>query len=554
MIQQFPTVYPPREVQRDIIARIEECVKSGYKRIILCAPTGVGKSFIGGTVAKHLGSSFIITASKHLQDQYTQDMKFLKPVKGKSNFACFKIMEDKHIDDTIYATKEGMTCEKGQCIEKKVVNNEEKTIPCKFKPTIKEVQDAEDDSNMCLYYLQKYAGLVQPHSVWNYASFFQIMKFNYKQFEEYLSKRVSIFDEAHKIEDQIVQFIGYEIRQRYIEEAALDLNRYNLDDIDDILSIISEIAKHYSERMHEIESYGGQQTHPDARIMSRLTDIYEKAAQARADISEDKENFIANEPVRDQNGSIKSISIKPVDISGFVDEFFNTEYQLFMSATIDKPNFCENIGIDPNTVAIVDTPRSPFPIQNRSINMRNVRYLNYRSTREDEQAVIDEIDRIMDEYSGMRGLILTSSISRCYGILNGLSAVNSRRVRICHSTNNSNGKTQDEILKEHTDDPTGVLLSSSLWEGVDLKDDLSRFQVIAKVPYPNFTERRTKAKMNKFPRWYEAQTLTKLLQGFGRSIRNENDWAKTYVLDAAAGRLFRDKRAIPQSFYDVLGL
>jgi Rad3-related DNA helicase len=115
--------------------------------------------------------------------------------------------------------------------------------------------------------------------------------------------------------------------------------------------------------------------------------------------------------------------------------------------------------------------------------------------------------------------------------------------------------TQDEVLQEHAEIKDGVLLSSSLWEGVDLKDDLSRFQIIAKVPYPNLSEKRTKIKMQKFPLWYKSQTLMKLLQGFGRSIRSEEDWAVTYVLDAAARDLLNQSKAmIPKSYYDVLDL
>ena len=114
--------------------------------------------------------------------------------------------------------------------------------------------------------------------------------------------------------------------------------------------------------------------------------------------------------------------------------------------------------------------------------------------------------------------------------------------------------TQDEVIQEHSEDEDGVLLSSSLWEGVDLKDDLSRFQIIAKVPYPNLSEQRTKVKMEKFPLWYKSQTVMKLLQGFGRSIRNEEDWAITYVLDSAArDLLIQSKSRIPKSYHDVLG-
>jgi Rad3-related DNA helicase len=55
--------------------------------------------------------------------------------------------------------------------------------------------------------------------------------------------------------------------------------------------------------------------------------------------------------------------------------------------------------------------------------------------------------------------------------------------------------------------------------------------------------------------WYTAQTLTKLLQGFGRSIRSEDDWAKTYVLDTAVNNVFfKAQKMIPRAYHDVLGM
>jgi len=225
-----------------------------------------------------------------------------------------------------------------------------------------------------------------------------------------------------------------------------------------------------------------------------------------------------------------------------------------MSATIDKNSFCENMGLVKDDVAFVDTPKSPFPIEHRSIDLLNIKRLSYGSTEEDELEVIKTIDRIMDEHSNERGLILTSSIPRCQKIIRYLSPKNTQRIRLCHSKNKDD-KTQDEVISEHATDPTGVLLSSSLWEGVDLKDDLSRFQIIAKVPYPNYTEKRTRAKMNKFPSWYTSRTLTKILQGFGRSIRSDDDWAKTYVLDTAVNNVFfKGQQMIPKAYYDVLGM
>ena len=48
--------------------------------------------------------------------------------------------------------------------------------------------------------------------------------------------------------------------------------------------------------------------------------------------------------------------------------------------------------------------------------------------------------------------------------------------------------------------------------------------------------------------WYFShdawQTGLRLVQGYGRSIRSKEDWAKTYVLDTAFGYLVKKNRNI----------
>ena len=520
----------------------------------MCAPTGVGKSLVGATLSRYFDSSFTVTASKHLQDQYIKDIPFLKPVKGKQNFPCLKLMETEKVENTRRAMRWGLSCDKGQCQERTSKNGKEIVEVCKFKPTIKKVEDNTHDPESCHYYLQKYDALVSKHSLWNYHAFFQIMKFNKKLFEDYLDRKISVFDEAHKIEDQIIQFVGFDIFAGQVDECNLNTEKYNFTDLDSMIKLTDDIAYSYAKQIKDIKESAAFQNNPDFELITRLERRYDRAAQAKIDIATDKDNFVVNDPLKDLNGNFRTISVKPIDVSKFANTFFETEYQIFMSATIDKQSFCENMGFEKDDVAFVDTPTSPFPIKNRGIDLLNIKRLSYGSTENDELEVIKTIDRILDEHSEERGLILTSSIPRCQKILRYLSPKNTRRIRICHSKN-KDGKTQDEVISEHASDPIGVLLSSSLWEGVDLKDDLSRFQIIAKVPYPNYKEKRTKAKMDKFPLWYTSQTLTKLLQGFGRSIRSEDDWARTYVLDTAANNVFfKAQQMIPKAYHDVLGL
>ena len=480
MLEHFPQVLNPRKIQEDIINDIEEKINSGYKKIVISAPTGVGKSAMGITLAQYFGNSFIVTASKHLQDQYSDDYPILYPVKGKSNFPCLKLMEEKKIDDPILASTLQLTCEKGKCEEKRKGST---TKYCEYKPSIEKIDNGEKPVNMCDYYVQKYVALTSDHSLWNYSSFFQLM-LNKKAFAKYVGKSVSIFDEAHKIEEQIINFIGIKITKKQLDECEIDVTRYNLQDIDVILKLLDSMRKTYAELLRRMEDEGST----DYKRYSRYTDQLEKAARTYGDIFKNKENFVINEPQKDLDGRFDYVEIKPLDISTFIEYFFDTEHQIFMSATIDKNSFCETMGFDESKVAFIDTPKSPFPLDNRKVNFLNIKKMNSRSTDEDKMEIVTKIDELLTKHSTDRGLILTSSKTNCIFIKKHLSSRNRNRVKICHAQNPGQ-KSQNQILKEHENDQTSVLLSSSLWEGIDLKDELSRFQIIAKIPYLPLTEK-----------------------------------------------------------------
>jgi hypothetical protein len=87
--------------------------------------------------------------------------------------------------------------------------------------------------------------------------------------------------------------------------------------------------------------------------------------------------------------------------------------------------------------------------------------------------------------------------------------------------------------------------------GLDLKDDLSRFQIITKVPYPNKGDIWTDKKRKIDEDWYW-QTALKLIQGYGKSIRSKEDWARTYVLDSAFGYFVKNKIILPDCFTQAI--
>jgi ATP-dependent DNA helicase DinG len=330
--EYFPPEIIPRDIQKQILKEIETNIKLGFKKIVISAPTGVGKSAIGMAIAKYFGTGFFITKSKSLQDQYTRDFPILKSVKGKSNFECLKIMGEHKVDDPILAKELGHTCEKGVCLEGTEENSEGKTIKtfCTFKPLIKDVTfDTKLNESTCTYYFQKYFGLISNFSVWNYSGFFQLMK-NKSVFAEYLEKKVSIFDEAHGIEDQIINFIGIDISNKQLDECKIDLSRYNISDVKELTALLVAMKKFYATQYAEIKGNDG-----DLKILEYYDENFKKFSDFIGQIESDPKNFLISDNSNDFGNSV-TISIKPLLISKYVDDFFNTEYQIFMSATINK--------------------------------------------------------------------------------------------------------------------------------------------------------------------------------------------------------------------------
>ena len=67
--------------------------------------------------------------------------------------------------------------------------------------------------------------------------------------------------------------------------------------------------------------------------------------------------------------------------------------------------------------------------------------------------------------------------------------------------------------------------------GVDFQDDISRFQIILKIPFPYLGSEKIKQRMKTNSKWYNWKTVVDFIQMIGRSIRSKDDYADTYILD-----------------------
>ena len=154
----------------------------------------------------------------------------------------------------------------------------------------------------------------------------------------------------------------------------------------------------------------------------------------------------------------------------------------------------------------------------------------------------------MSHHKNLKGIIHTTSYKQLNFIKHSLQEENCRRL-----LETDPDVQRDEIIEEHVNStkPT-VLISPSLHLGLNLADDLSRFQIITRVPYPSLSDRWIDEKRKRSEQWYDWVTTLRLIQTAGRSIRSKEDWAITYILDSCFESFVTKNRSIlPNWFYEV---
>ncbi|HET7390658.1 MAG TPA: ATP-dependent DNA helicase [Nitrososphaeraceae archaeon] len=620
LIKNFP--FPSkRHNQEKILSEICNAFNSGCKHVILEAPTGFGKSPVAIAVALSLGSSYICTATKDLQTQYSKDFPYLKVAKGKNNFPC--LVKEDFIRNGIYkcgicASSDVNECyhttvEYGPCmtdesfrdsgckyktftkdykIDKQGTKEEQVFIDNSTKKhyqkeysqwlPIQTLKEQREGWKPCEYFDQLSKALAASHSIFNYSIFLSLLP-RKKTLPE---RELLVLDEGHLLETEIVKFRGLSVSKRRWKRYIHDLmiTDYGYDNVErwidflieletkmltltgnnamiesfsierkvkynhhgqeekitsskhrkkvvsasDLFDSDEEIAEKYDDGISKgpISKLGDELTVDAIRDIERLT-------RTINNILANPKNWIVSEIIK-ENYEVVKVELKPLDISSYCKNVFEKcSKTLIMSATIlNHKAFCRSVGLSEDHVKFIQV-QSDFPLENRPIIALNIAYLNYNNLQypEVKSSIARAVDNIMSFHLKDKGIIHTTSYEQLNFIKENISQPNARRLLVTDPE-----IQRDEVIFQHANatKPT-VLISPSLHTGLDLKNELSRFQVITKVPYPNKSDRWTNAKREVDEEWYYWQTALKLIQAYGRSVRSKDDWAKTYILDSAFG-------------------
>lgn len=516
-----------RPFQKEVMDQIEMALTSNKKFILLEAPVGFGKSAVAAALSRHLGTAYLLTSTKQLQDQYSSDFSF-PPVIGKSNFTCCVPTSSGH----------HVACSKGRCEVDWTLDQ------CPHYLSFEEYDEHQrghhtknakcehlKDRKLCPYYEQKWDAFRAKIAVANYSFFLSELKYT----DDVTKRKLLICDEAHDLEKHLVGFASYSLKRSMLESYRPIGGERN--------SVIPLMGEEDATTWLDVLRNSNEVL--DSFIEQRLEDpeMQDKVATAKGaqrslegfidELKKSPANWVVNKVRRvvmqDGTDSVEEVIFQPLEVGGYTKQLFDSaETVMLMSATLPSDKLlCRTFTIPEDSARFIRIPDSTFPVENRRIYAMDVAYLNRTTMESSLESIAKAIDEIMDRHSDERGVVHTTSYQQANYIIEHVSGFN--RARLVSTEGSS---SRSALLKTHGNTGASVLISPSLYQGVDLKDDLSRFQVVVKVPFPDLSEKRTRVKLDKDADWYAWQTALRLVQTYGRSVRSETDHAATYVLDS----------------------
>jgi ATP-dependent DNA helicase DinG len=487
------------------------------------APTGTGKSLIAVTTAlavlelmdeyeyfqkfKRSPQIWIITQNKLLQDQYGRDFSDeLFDLRGLDNYKCF--------------FDPGKTCGQSKCARLRAPEG------AQFRPP-------EYCSKKCEYDQRKWEAASAPILLLNAAKAFTMLK-NPKQ----KPPTLMIYDEGHGVEGALDNDAAFQMEPAEFQKFGFVFEKYfqNLDSMEEICAGLrtfqEDVAADYAKEINE---------DPDSRDAKKIRKC-ESILNKIADVLESGIEYITC--------SDEKLDLRPLKIHRIFRDTFAYP-TLYLSATLLSKNGFESMtGLHPEELSWFSI-NSPFPKENREMYYHwriGARPIKYENQKEEIPNIVERVRHILNLHPNDKGIIHTHTYNIANAIQEMLYQDFGRRLLYPKTA-----REQKDILAQHERSPNTVLLSPSMTEGVDLKDDLSRFNILCKVPYPPMGDPVVAARMESDQEWYNYKTAMTIVQAPGRSVRSMTDHAKTYFVDPGfQGFINRARHHFPAWFLESL--
>ena len=526
--EHFPAGAMPRAGQAQLLDALDDALAEAEQdpaapRVLaLEAPPGVGKSHLAMTLARWSGDAYLLTSQKLLQDQYEREFgDQVQLVKGRDNYVC-----ERYPDGRV-PTSQGM---------------------CR-RPRGPVCQ--------CPYARAKAAALAGPIFCTNTWYFATLRHWHAEQLRR---RRLLVIDEAHNLEAQLVtvytvRFTAAEMKEwfgaplphlpaadAYRDPLGTHAERLRAD-LETIVQALEAL------RPPEVEPDAFLQAPPsreEIALLERRDALEAALARLGYFLDAHETEWVVRYPL-DLSATFELVPLTVTEqtrelLTGCADLVVLSSAYLGPAAAL-----AESLGFEDGAVRGFTVP-SPFPLEQRPIVYRPVGALSRARQAEQEPALFAEIAAILAAHAKDKGLLHVASYAVARRLVADLARRAPGEARRLIFIDSSEAKAR--ALEQHRASPLPtVLLSPSLREGVDLPDDLLRFQIVTKMPYGDLGDPWTAARRDRDPRWYALETAKALVQTYGRACRHAEDHGVTYVLDGQLARFLQHYRPLLPAWF-----
>jgi len=506
-----------REYQEEVINKIQGYFEEGIEVVVFEGPTGFGKSPVNLALGKYFAPSYYTTPQKSLREQLGNSFG------GSSEVVVLKARKD-------YA-----------CKASGVDSNR-----CRYR----DFEPKCSKNPECTYWIQKRALFDSNVGILTFSNlivntYLPIYSENGKQIS-FKERDLLIVDECHGLEGQVASLhAGFNITPNSfpnIDIGILNLRNLMWDEIKEdvpkskksfleIKELIPFLEKTLS-MINEYESssrYGPYFT--PSKVKLKMTNLKNKIRFLFKELEVNRAWIVNLDYLKSWNQTVPHF--KPIRIDNFLKQhiWWYGNKILLTSATILYRNnikgWLERIGLKDKSFKFLSVPMN-FPIENRPIYLNKIGgSLSFKNKQRNWNGCINNVKEILRENKGKQGVIHVSSYSMMWDLFKKLK----REFSIfLHNKNQLDGV---DVIEAWIESSKEILISPSIFEGVDLKDELCRFQILFKVPYANLKDGRVNHLLykNRDSEWYNNETMMKIAQAYGRAVRSKEDHAKFYIID-----------------------
>lgn len=570
--------------QKEAIVRVVDAFLNGQKKhVILEAPTGSGKTIIAWTVHKTLDKlignerlkTTVTTTTKGLQRQYVNDCGTMN-LMGKTNYPCIHGHQNYNTIGCKHAVKQRKCKPYVECpyvkarinwTESAYWRSTNTSMFLEMCPILCMTEQNRADlvvfdechkliDSMCDHTeIEFNADLLAPVNAFssgsNHHPIYSMAQYVAKKTRALLTendKGKKISFESHNINlrvtrDDFGEAVFFNICVNYfLDENEIEELKYVECTLFDVIYVLnSEINKFLDFIDNKLKT--------TQHLDPSLRDICERVILRCQDYSDICE-IITECGVTDfivQELDEQVVKFKPLnsaDVSEY-SAFRKGDYFLHMSATIcGTREYAKMLGIKTEDYHAI-TMDHPVDVERRQVNYMPVISMSGGFSSENARKMAGFIAELYEGHKGENGLVHTASYKLAEEIMSYLPP----HVR----TNAFIGRNRENTMNALGLSKGVLCLSPSMVEGYDLKHDLARWQVIAKIPFGYLGDPKIKYMAEKFKGSYNRDTVLKVVQSAGRVVRGTDDFGTTYILDKSLDKLILNAQDyFPKWFLDSL--